>query len=119
MNQRQVGKEKEELACNYLKDKGYQILAVNYWCREAELDIVAKERDELVFVEVKYRKNDHCGGSKYAVSANKIQKVIRGARYYLHHEKIEAEVPVRFDVIAIQGDQIWHYVHAFDADGWI
>ena len=53
MNQRQLGKEKEELACGYLRDKGYEIITCNYWCRGAELDIVAKDGEYLVFVEVK------------------------------------------------------------------
>ena len=67
MNKRRIGSEKERLACEYLEKKGYSIVTTNYWCRYAEIDIVAKEADVLVFVEVKYRGNAHYGGSMGAV----------------------------------------------------
>jgi putative endonuclease len=118
LNQRQLGKEKEELACGYLRDKGYEIITCNYWCRGAELDIVAKDGEYLVFVEVKYRKDHSCGGSRYAVSPNKIRKIIQCARTYLYREGVPLDMPMRFDVIAIEGKKIWHFIHAFDADGW-
>lgn len=117
MNKRQLGKEKEELVCKFLMGKGYQILAVNYICRGAELDIVAKDGDCLVFVEVKYRKNSNCGGSRYAVSKVKMQRIIKGAEYYLYRERVSPDIQIRFDVVALEGEKIAHYINAFDGQG--
>lgn len=117
MNKRRIGKEKEELACAFLKKKGYEILAVNYTCRYAEIDIVAREGDYLVFVEVKYRRDGKCGGSRYAVSESKMKRIVQGAGYYLYRERIAPDTAVRFDVIAVEGGKIFHYINAFDAMG--
>ncbi|MCM1246089.1 MAG: YraN family protein [Roseburia sp.] len=114
MNKRRIGKEKEELACDFLRQKGFEILAVNYWCRYSEIDIVAKEKDRLVFVEVKYRKNANCGESSYAVSFTKIKRICQCARYYICKEHVPPDTPMRFDVVAIDGDYIRHFVNAFE-----
>lgn len=115
MNKREIGKEKEELACNFLKKKGYVILAVNYWCRYSEIDIVARDGDNLVFVEVKYRKSSKYGSSSDAVSEKKMRNIIRCARYYIYKERVDPDSPMRFDVIAIDGEKIRHIVNAFEA----
>lgn len=115
VNKRQIGKEKETLACDFLKRKGFEIIAVNYWCRYSEIDIIAKEGNCLVFVEVKYRKNADCGGSSYAVSRSKMKKICQCATYYIYRENVQPDTPMRFDVIAIDGRQIRHFVNAFEA----
>ena len=56
MNKRQLGSEKEKLAAEYLQERGYEIVACNYRCRQAEIDIIAKKEEYLIFIEVKYRK---------------------------------------------------------------
>lgn len=115
MNCRKTGSEKEEQACDYLVAKGYEILARNYWCRYAEIDIVARDAGQLVFVEVKYRKNAAYGGSRYAVSQKKIRNISLCARYYMYREHVPEDTPVRFDVIAIDGETLTHLRHAFEA----
>lgn len=117
MNQRKTGREKEALACRFLQSKGYQIRDVNYWCREAELDIVARDGGVLVFVEVKYRKNGTCGGSMYAVTSQKMARIVKCARMYIYRKKIAPDTPMRFDVIAIEGNRICHIENAFEAAG--
>ena len=98
MNKRQLGSEKEKLAAEYLQERGYEIVACNYRCRQAEIDIIAKKEEYLIFIEVKYRKNKQCGGSLYAVSRANIS---------LNH-------PMRFDVLAIDGEEIMHIKNAFE-----
>lgn len=115
MNKREVGSEKEKLACRYLEEKGYEIVATNYWCRSAELDIVARDGEVLVFVEVKYRKNREFGGGISAVSQKKIRNISRCARYYIYKETISPDMPMRFDVIALDGDEVTHIENAFEA----
>ena len=61
MNKRQLGSEKEKLAAEYLQERGYEIVTCNYRCRQAEIDIIAKKEEYLIFIEVKYRKKSVCG----------------------------------------------------------
>ena len=117
LNKRRIGSEKERLACEYLEKKGYSIVTTNYWCRYADIDIVAKEADVLVFVEVKYRGNAHYGGSMGAVSQNKIRKISQCAVYYIFKEQIPPDTPMRFDVVAIDGTCVTHLENAFEVMG--
>ena len=57
VNKRKVGTDYEKQAAEYLKKKGLKILEQNFYCRMGEIDIIAKDREYLVFVEVKYRRN--------------------------------------------------------------
>ncbi len=89
MNTRQLGRAGEELARRYLKDTGFHILATNFRCRFGELDIIARDRECLVFVEVKTRKHD--AGFAQAVTPQKIGKMTRSARFFLQREGMEKE----------------------------
>lgn len=114
MNKRKVGQEKEKMACRYLEEKGFEICSVNFWCRFGEIDIIAKDGEYLVFVEVKYRRTAECGGSLYAVSPLKKHRICECARYYLYRKRLPSETAVRFDVVCIEGNQILHIEHAFE-----
>ena len=70
-NRRAIGTEYETLACEYLTRHGYQILCRNFRCRQGEIDIIARDRDYLVFIEVKYRRDEHEGDPAEAVDARK------------------------------------------------
>ncbi len=114
MNKRQLGSEKEKLAAEYLQERGYEIVTCNYRCRQAEIDIIAKKEEYLIFIEVKYRKNKQCGGSLYAVSRAKQQKISYAARHYIARHNIPLNHPMRFDVLAIDGEEIMHIKNAFE-----
>ena len=78
MDPRRVGTMKENLACDYLQAKGYRILKRNFFCRNAEVDIIAKSPENvLCFVEVKYRTSDRYGEAECAVDYNKQKKISR------------------------------------------
>ena len=113
---RQIGAEKEELACEFLVEKGYRIIDRNFHGgRFAELDIVAKDRKGyLCFVEVKYRHDDEHGGYEGAVDQKKIKNICRCASYYMSNRHISMDTPVRFDVIYILGEKIRLVENAFD-----
>lgn len=113
MNKRKTGWEKEELAAEFMEENGYEILNRNYWCPFAELDIVAREGEYLCFAEVKYRSSERYGGCEGAVSMKKIRNICRCARYYMAKEKIPADIPIRFDVIFIIGEEIRLIRNAF------
>ena len=112
MNRRETGTQYEERAAEYLIAQNYQILERNYRIRSGEIDLIARDGADLVFVEVKYRKNDESGNPLEAVDIRKQKKIIKVARYYLYQKKY-GDVPCRFDVIGICGSHIEHIKDAF------
>lgn len=93
------GTEGEALAEQYLKGKGYSILAKNYRFEKSEIDIIAKQKDSIVFVEVKARTGNRYGFPEEAISDKKKEKLIQGAEAYLLENTLQC--PIRFDVMAI------------------
>ena len=112
MNRRETGTQYEERAAEYLIAQNYQILERNYRIRSGEIDIIARDGTVLVFIEVKYRKNDESGNPLEAVDIRKQRKIKKVARYYLYQKKY-GDVPCRFDVIGICGSHIEHIKDAF------
>jgi putative endonuclease len=96
-----TGKRGEDIACAYLKRRGYRIVERNYKCPLGELDIVAKDGDAIVFVEVKSRKSEEFGDPQLAVGLEKQKKVSRISLTYLK-EKHLYPCNARFDVVAIK-----------------
>ncbi len=110
------GKVGEIIATNYLKQKGYKIIANNYKNKIGEIDIIAKDKDFLVFVEVKTRMSRAFGDPAEAVNLQKQYKIRQVATLYLkQHRMLEANC--RFDVISIVGQlenhKIRHIPNAF------
>jgi len=95
-----LGKKGEELAATYLAGKGYVILARNWSCVSGELDMVAKDGDTLVFIEVKTRRSAFCGSPAEAVDAKKQERVRLVARHFLYENRTGAAT-YRFDVVAV------------------
>ncbi|MCX5911140.1 MAG: YraN family protein [Deltaproteobacteria bacterium] len=95
-----LGKMGEELAVTQLKAMKYQILERNYRCLLGEMDIIAREKGSLVFVEVKTRATKDFGGPAAAVHERKQRQLSRIALLYLNQKKIR-DVPARFDVVAV------------------
>ena len=114
MNTREIGGAYEMIAAEYLKQKGYKIINLNYRVRKAELDIVAKDGSVLVFVEVKYRRSGNAGDSLHAVTVAKQKRICSAALFYMNQFKINAyTTEIRFDVVGIDGDKITHVENAF------
>ena len=112
-NKRSIGTAYEEKAVEYLTAKGYRIIKRNFRCRIGEIDIIAKQNDIVVFVEVKYRKTASFGYPEEAVSFSK-QKIIRKvAEFFFAGEQLPLDTECRFDVIAILGEEINHIENAF------
>lgn len=99
---RGVGQAWEDLAAVHLKRAGYRILERNFRCRSAEIDFVAMDGATLCFVEVKGRRHSRFGRPEEAVDSEKQRRILRAAEVYLHRK---ADVPVRFDVVAILGER--------------
>lgn len=114
MNKRTLGTEYEKKACTYLQEQKYEILECNYRCRMGEIDIIARDGKYLVFLEVKYRGKGTCGYAASAVTKKKQQVISHVAAFYLLKNRLSDSTPCRFDVVAIDGDQITLYKNAFD-----
>lgn len=94
-----LGKKGEELAVDFLKKLGYQIIATNWQEKKYEIDIIAQDNNQIIFVEVKTRNTDYFGNPAEAVTLAKQKHLIEGAHYYI--EKNEIDLECRFDVIAV------------------
>ncbi|MEA3279898.1 MAG: YraN family protein [Thermodesulfobacteriota bacterium] len=103
----QFGEICEAIAVEHLKKHGYRILEQNYRTKLGEIDIIAKDKGVLVFIEVKARKSYRFGNPKWAVTPKKQRKISMVALYYLKATK-QRDVKARFDVVSIypiQGNQ--------------
>lgn len=95
----EVGKEGENRAAVYLQNEGYEILGRNLFFRKAELDIVARKGNDLVFVEVKTRSKGSMMSPEQAVDKRKQKFIIEGAAAYIDQE--DYDLDARFDIISI------------------
>ncbi len=99
MNAKELGKEGEKLACRFLRRKGYRVRERNYCSSLGEIDIVARDKETLVFVEVKTRRANDYGSPQESVTKDKQERMRRVALTYLKKEGWEGDC--RFDIISI------------------
>ena len=116
---RAAGERFEALALSHLESAGLALVARNYRCRYGEIDLVMRDRDTIVFVEVRYRRSGRFGGGIDSVDAGKRAKLVRAAQAYLAQRPRLASRPCRFDVVAFDADARvvrcdWQR-HAFEA----
>jgi len=98
---RELGLQGESFAANLLMKKGLKILEQNVNFRVGELDLIMKDKDTLVFVEVRRRKNNNFGGAIGSITATKQKRLTRAALAYLQRKNLMDKVPCRFDLVAI------------------
>jgi putative endonuclease len=110
------GRSAEERAETFLRERGYEIVERNARSAFGEIDLVAREGGDLVFVEVRSRADDSTGGAEETVGAIKQRQVARAAAVYLS-ERAPAFETCRFDVVAITGDDIALFQDAFRLSG--
>jgi putative endonuclease len=113
-----LGKSGEDLAARELEGRGYAIIARRYRLRRGEIDIIARDGQTLVFVEVKTRAGHDFGAAAEAVTAVKRQRMARLALEYMMRQRL-APCPCRFDVVSIHFDSgepvVELFQGAFDA----
>ena len=103
----------EAYTADYLRRRGYEILASQFRCRMGEIDLIARDSMCIVFIEVKYRANGRSGDALEAVTRAKIRQISKTALFYLNQKTISIN-NTRFDVIGINGDAVTHIENAFD-----
>lgn len=117
MQKKELGQKGEEIALRFLKKHGYHILQRNYVCKMGEVDIIAREKDTLAFIEVKTRRSTAFGPPQMAVNQKKQEQLSKAALHFLKEKRLE-EAKARFDVVAIllgaKGEEIELIRDAFE-----
>jgi len=98
------GRNAEHRARRYLESKGLAFVEANYHCRSGEIDLIMREQSTVVFVEVRYRKNEEFGGALESIDFAKQRRLRLTAEHYLQRHRIGDEQPCRFDVVLVTGD---------------
>lgn len=118
LNTKNFGNEGEKAASQFLEKLNYKIIERNFrFSNRGEIDLIARDKDVIVFIEVKSRKNLNYGEPEYALTKNKIEQIKKLANLYLYSRNI-LNVDCRFDVITIFDDisgqrKINHFINAF------
>ena len=104
MRRRDTGILGEKIASDFLKKRGYHILETNYRCPHGEIDIVAKHKDSLVFIEVRTKRSLKFGSPEESITPTKKQRMIATA---LHYQQAHNNLPTlwRIDIVVIELDQ--------------
>ncbi|MCC5944182.1 MAG: YraN family protein [Bernardetiaceae bacterium] len=116
MHSKAIGTYYENLALEYLLNKGYQLLERNYRYKRSEIDIIASKEDVLVFIEVKFRRSDAFGMPEESVSDAQAERILEAAEDFIEN-RLPSQDDIRFDIIAILKRQnqieIKHFEDAF------
>ncbi|ASQ44594.1 YraN family protein [Legionella clemsonensis] len=118
MSTRKRGLAIEQQAQVYLEAQGLKPVISNYQCRLGEIDLIMREGNYLVFIEVRARASAAFGGAAASVTYRKQQKIIKTASHYLLRTKLTDKQPIRFDVLSFEGEtpQINWIKNAFGLD---
>lgn len=114
----EAGQHGEDRALAKLLQHGLQLITRNYRCRFGEIDLILRDDQQIVFVEVRSRADLRFGGALSSVSVHKQQRLIRTALHYLAHAAHNPDSPCRFDVVALtqSTDEIVWLRGAFEAN---
>ena len=110
-----AGSEAEERAARFLASRGIEIVTRNFRTRFGEIDLVARDGETLVFVEVRLRTHEGFGGAAASIDGSKRTRIVAAARQYL--ARLAGEPPCRFDVVTLDGERPRWIRAAFDVAG--
>ena len=96
----ELGRIGENIIADYITKLGYKVVERNFECNQGELDIIAKDKEELVFIEVKTRTDISYGEASEAVTNTKKRHLINSIKYYIYKQKLENQ-PIRIDVAEV------------------
>jgi putative endonuclease len=100
-DRRAIGIDGEQRALAFLRKQGYAILETNYRSKSGEIDIIARKKDLIAFVEVKTRLSARYGYPEEAVNRRKARRIIRTAQHYLASKRLVDKTDISFDVLAV------------------
>jgi len=110
-----IGQQAEDKAARFLEKRGLLVLTRNFRCRGGEIDLICRDRNALVFVEVRMRRNADYGGAGGSITVAKQRRIILAAQHYLL-ANAKAHSDCRFDCVLLDGDSIEWIRDAFSAD---
>ncbi|MDN4056802.1 YraN family protein [Massilia sp. YIM B02769] len=114
LSQKQTqGRDWEQTALRYLKRQGLSFIEANFTCKGGEIDLIMRDGDTIVFVEVRQRADSKHGGAAASITPAKIRRLVRAAQVYLL--RFPRLPPCRFDVIAIDGEELTWLRNAIEA----
>ncbi|MCL2186176.1 MAG: YraN family protein [Treponema sp.] len=108
-----LGKQGEEQAAAFLKSSGMEIITQNYRSKTGEIDIIALDRETIIFIEVKTWSVFGMEDLKYGVDIKKQRKIIKTAKFFLLENRKYSNMTIRFDVIFVSNNSINHLASAF------
>lgn len=103
-----TGNDAELRACQYLTEQGLELIERNFHCRYGEIDLIMREQQTIVFVEVRFRKANSLVNGAQSITSGKQTRLVRSASYYLQQHKLNETIPARIDVIAVTQDNDQH-----------
>ncbi|MCD6055943.1 MAG: YraN family protein [Gammaproteobacteria bacterium] len=101
-----IGQHAETIANNYLRQRGLRFVGSNIAFRQGEIDLIMQDGNYLVFIEVRYRRNTAFGSALETITSVKQKRLMLAAMNYLMHNPRWQNKPIRFDVVAVEGDNI-------------
>ena len=104
-SKRTTGDVAERIAKSYVRQHGLNVIDQNVLYRQGEIDLIAMDNEQLVFIEVRFRKNASHGGALASVTPSKQQKIVKAAQLYLQQTFQHRPPSCRFDVIGISGSE--------------
>ncbi len=110
-SKKETGNHAETAACNYLQRQGLKLVERNYLCKRGEIDLIMRDGQNTVFVEVRYRRNDRFGSSAESVDWRKQSKLLATAEHYLQQHPKAAQSACRFDVVALTTENAQQKIH--------
>lgn len=113
-----IGQHAEAKACRYLMQHGLQFIAANFRCKLGEIDLIMRDEQQIVFIEVRARRSQTYGSSAETITIAKQAKLLKTALYYLQTQNLLENTASRFDVLTFDGQtqQIQWIKNAFSAD---
>ncbi|MFY0644848.1 MAG: YraN family protein [Bacteroidia bacterium] len=117
MNNKVFGRKGEQLAALYLKSLRYHIIEHNWRYQHLEVDLIALDEEELVFIEVKTRKNELHGNPEHAISLAKKNHLVRAAEFYLEQSNSNREL--RFDFVSVIHNEEFTNIEHFKDAFWL
>lgn len=104
------GADAEDQALRWCQQQGWALVARNFQVKVGEIDLICQDGDTLVFIEVRQRRNERFGSASASVTPAKQKKLIRAAQCYLQANPAKARYGARFDVLALDRDNLIHWI---------
>lgn len=98
-----LGDKGEKIALKYLLKQNLKLIERNFSCRVGEIDLIMQHQDFICFIEVKLRTSKNFGGALQSITLQKRAKIIKTAKFYLSKNNLLDLMPVRFDVVLLEG----------------